>query len=86
MQENALNQSATITANLRNDSDKSFLGVIRLNQNSKNIDDLSVNLLENGIAKFKDFETDYLVPSYMPCRLQKAEERAKEAKLGIWAK
>ena len=84
--ENILHKEVWIQANLRKDSDKKFGGVVQLLGDNEDIDYINEYLLENGIAKFKDFDSDNLVPYYLPCRLQKAEERAKEAKLGIWAK
>jgi hypothetical protein len=86
LRENALNREVIITANLRGNSDREFTGVVYLSENEKNIDELSEHLLENGIAKYRDFKTGYLVPTYMPCRLKNAEKRAKEKKLGVWAK
>jgi hypothetical protein len=85
LNKNILNKEVWITASLRKKSDKKFRGAVEP-LNDENIDSINKYLLENGLAKYKDFETDYLVPSYLPCRLKKAEQRAKEAKLGIWAK
>ena len=81
-----LNQSVEVTGNLRKESDRKFKGLIFVASDEDDVDWINENLLENGIAKYKPFESANLVSMVMPCRLQKAEERAKEAKLGIWAK
>lgn len=81
-----LNKEVWIQATLRRKSDKKIRGVVEFSGYNEDIDSINEYLLENGLAKYKNFETGYLVPSYMPCRLQKAEERAKLAKVGIWAK
>jgi endonuclease YncB( thermonuclease family) len=86
LQDILLKQTVEITGNLRNDSDKTFGGVVRLIDSKENIDEVNIYLLESGIAKYKPFESANLVSMVMPCRLQKAEERAKTAKVGIWAK
>ena len=81
-----LNQDVEITGNLRKDSDKKFKGLVFFASDDDEVDWINENLLEQGIAKYKSFESANLVSMVMPCRLQKAEERAKEAKSGIWAK
>lgn len=81
-----LNQNVEITGNLRKKSDKKFKGLIFAANDDENINWINENLLESGTAKYKPFESANLVSMVTPCRLQKAEERAKEAKLGIWAK
>lgn len=83
---NVLNQSVQIVGNTRKDGDKTFGGVITLfNEDNEDIDELNEYLLENGVAKYKPFESANLVSMVMPCRLKKAENDAKEIKLGIWA-
>lgn len=81
-----LNQNVEIIGNLRKKSDKKFKGLIFVASDDEDIDWINENLLEKGLAQYKSFESANLVPSSEPCQLQKAEERAKEAKLGIWAK
>lgn len=83
---NVLNKEVFIQANLQKESNKKFGGVVQLLVDEEETDYLNEYLLENGLAKFKDFDSANLVPYYFPCRLQKAEKRAKEAKLGIWTK
>lgn len=81
-----LNQQVEVYGNLRNKSDKKLGGIIWLFGENEDIDEVNIYLLENGIAKYETFESANLVSMVIPCRLQKAEERAKTAKLGIWAK
>lgn len=81
-----LNKRIEILANLRKKTDKIFNGEITLLIKNAEYRRVNEYLLERGIAKFKDFKADYLVPYITPCLLRKAEERAKNAKLGIWAK
>lgn len=86
LNKNVLNKKVWIQANLRKETDKKFGAVVQLSDDDGDIDYINEYLLENGLAKYKDFDSANLVPYYFPCRLQKAEERAKSAKLGIWAK
>jgi hypothetical protein len=81
-----LNQNVEVTGNLRNKSDKKFKGLIFAASEVDDIDWVNDNLLELGIAKYKNFSSDNLIPYNKPCQLEKAEARAKEAKFGIWAK
>ena len=81
-----LNQEVEITGNIRKKTDKKFGGIVWLIVGDEDIDWVNTYLLENGFAKYKPFESANLVSMVTPCRLQKAEERAKEAKIGIWAK
>lgn len=90
--EKILNQEVRVIGNTKNswkiekDDSRELSAVVWLLSDSEDFDDISEYLLENGIAKYKPFESANLVSIVMPCRLQKAEERAKEEKLGIWAK
>lgn len=81
-----LNRDVEVTGNLRKESDKKFKGLLFVANDDDDVNWVNENLLEKGIAKYKSFESANLVSMIMPCRLQKAEERAKEAKLGIWVK
>ena len=81
LKKNVLNQEVWATSN----SPRKFGATVQVLNNGE-IDDLNEYLIENGIAKYVDFDSANLVPFYMPCRLQKAENRAKLAKRGIWAK
>jgi len=81
-----LNQNVEITGNLKKETDKKFNGLIFVDSEEEDINWINENLLENGIAKYKSFESANLVSMVTPCRLQKAEETAKSANLGIWAK
>lgn len=90
--EKILNQEVQVIGNTKNswktekDNSRELYAVVWLLGEDEDIDDISEYLLENGIAKYKPFESANLVSMVMPCRLQKAEKKAKEAKLGIWAK
>lgn len=86
LQEILLNQEVEIYGNLRKKKDKEFGGIVWYLGDNEDIDEVNIYLLENGIAKYEPFESANLVSMVMPCRLQKSEEKAKEAKLGIWAK
>lgn len=86
LQKYVLNQEVEIIGNIPKNSSRKFGGLIWLSNDNETVNELNEYLLENGIAKYKPFESANLVPYYIPCRLQKAEERAKKEKLGIWAK
>lgn len=43
-------------------------------------------MIRNGIAKYKKFEGKNIVPDSKPYYYLKAEEKAREERLGIWAK
>lgn len=88
LEKHILNQNVVVIGNLRKESDKEFGGLVFTvkDRSIDLIDLINEKLLELGIAKYKEFSSDNLIPYYQPCRLQKAEERAKKAKLGIWAK
>lgn len=90
--EEILNQEVEVYGNTKNswkikkDNSRELSANVWLLGDNEEITDISEYLLENGIAKYKPFESANLVSAVMPCRLQKAEERAKAEKLGIWAK
>jgi hypothetical protein len=90
--EKILNQEVQVTGNTKNswktkkDNSRKLDAVVLLLGDSEDINDISEYLLESGIAKFKDFQLGNLVPMLTKCELKKAEEKAKTAKLGIWAK
>ncbi|MEO6050985.1 MAG: hypothetical protein ABIP78_06600 [Pyrinomonadaceae bacterium] len=86
LQDILLNQDVEIFGNLRKRTNKEFGGVIWYVGGTEDIPEVNIYLLEKGIAKYKPFESANLVSMVMPCRLQKAEHQAKEAKIGIWAK
>jgi endonuclease YncB( thermonuclease family) len=52
------------------------------------IDSFDINrfLIEKGFSKYKNTNYYYSVSTYQLCVYQQLEERAKQAKLGIWAK
>ena len=82
--ERLINQEVTLIGNTRKDDAKKIDALIQLDD-SDEIDELSEYLLENGIARFKEFQLTNIVPARTACELKRAEEKAKEAKLGIWA-
>lgn len=84
LNQHLLNQSVTVLGNKREANDKAYGAIITILDHDE-IDELNEYLLENGIAYFSDFDSANLVPYYMPCRLEKAQERARAEKLGIWA-
>jgi hypothetical protein len=74
---NVLNQEIHIAGR-----DMNFGAIVVFN---KNFLELNQYLLEQGLAKFKDFESNNLVPYRTPCIYQKVEEKARQAKIGIWS-
>jgi len=80
-----LNSEVRVIGNLLKKKDKRFGGVVWLLGDNEDIDDVGMYLLETGTAKYKPFESANLVSMVMPCRLEKAEEKARKAKIGIWA-
>lgn len=90
--ENILNQQVRIIGNTKNswktqkDSSQKLNAAVWLLGDNEDINDISEYLLENGIARFKNFQLTNLVPMRTKCELERAEEKAKREKLGIWAK
>jgi endonuclease YncB( thermonuclease family) len=76
------NKLVTVWGNLKNSNDASMPAVIAVGRGAIEINEL---LVEKGIAKFKPFDLGHLIPYNESCQLEKAEGRAKSAKLGIWA-
>ena len=85
LRKNVLNKTASVSANTRKKSDRFFGGVVSVADDKRDFGYINAYLLESGKAKYKEFASDNLVPYYWPCRLEKAQEKAKKAKLGIWA-
>lgn len=85
LKENLLNKQVTIVGNTRKKNSKKIKALIRFTKDDE-FEEVSEYLLENGMAKFKDFQLTNLVPMRTHCELERAEETAKKAKLGIWAK
>ncbi len=50
------------------------------------LDEVGCFMIKNGIARHKKFEGNDIVPDYKNYYYNEAEEKAKEEKLGIWAK
>ncbi len=80
-----LDQEVTLIGNTKKDNHKKIDALVELT-NDKETDEVSEYLLANGIAKFKDFQLINLVPMRTACELKRAETKAKNEKLGIWAK
>lgn len=76
-----LNQRVTVTGNVRKESDTSMSGILALRSKYPDINEV---LIEEGLAKFKNFDLGYLIPYNKACQMQNAEERARSAKRGIW--
>lgn len=80
-----MGQDVTLIGNTKKDDGKKIDALIQVTS-SPEIGEISKYLLENGIAKFKEFQLTNIVPLRTACELKRAEEKAKAAKLGIWAK
>lgn len=78
-----LNKSVTIWANLKAPEDLTMFAVVTIARGSIEINE---SLMEQGIARFKTFDLGHLIPYNKACQLEKAEAKAKKAKLGIWSK
>ncbi len=78
-------QEVTLIGNTKKDDGKKIDALIQLKGNPE-INEISEYLLENGIAKFKAFQLTNIVPLRTSCELERAEAKAKNEKLGIWAK
>ena len=83
LNQHLLNQSVTVIGNRPEGRRRTYGGIITMFDHDE-IDDLNEYLLENGIAYFSNFKSANLVPYYWPCRLEKAQERAKVEKTGLW--
>ena len=79
-----LDQPVTLVGNTVKGDAKKIDALVELT-NDVNIGEISQYLLANGMAKFKKFQLTNIVPARTACQLEKAEAKAKEAKLGIWA-
>jgi hypothetical protein len=80
-----LDQEVTLIGNTKKDDGKKIDALIELTDDAE-IGGINSYLLENGTAKFKTFQLTNIVPMRTACQLEKAEAKAKESKLGIWAK
>ena len=85
LKENLLNNQVTIVGNTRKKKSKKIQALIRFIKDDE-LEEVSEYLLENGIARFKDFQLTNLVPMRTHCELNRAETNAKKEKVGIWAK
>ncbi len=79
-----LDQPVTLIGNTVKGDAKKIDARVELT-NDAEIGEINAYLLANGIAKFKKFQLTNIVPLRTACQLEKAETKAKEAKLGIWA-
>lgn len=82
--DNVLDRDVTVVGNTRKDGDKSIDALVKITSGDTR-GEVSQLLLENGIAKFKEFQLTNLVPARTACELKRAEAKAQEAKSGIWA-
>lgn len=80
-----LDQQVTLVGNTKKDDAKKIDALVELTDNEE-IDEINTYLLETGMAKFKAFQLTNIVPLRTGCQLEKVEAKAKESKLGIWAK
>lgn len=79
-----LEQPVTLIGNTVKGDAKKIDALVELT-NDAEIGAINAYLLANGIAKFKNFQLTNIVPARTACQLEKAETKAKEGKLGIWA-
>lgn len=77
-----LNKEVIITGNLKDEKDLELFGILSI---EPSFSDVNAALIESGIARFKNFDLGHLIPYNKACQLEKAQERAKKAKLGMWA-
>jgi hypothetical protein len=80
-----LDRQVTLVGNTKKDDGKKISALIELTDD-KEINEISEYLLKNGIAKFKEFQLTNIVPRRTACQLERAEAKAKNEKLGVWAK
>ncbi len=80
LKSNTLNFDAEIIFSSGQSRKRKILATLRAN--GKDINKL---MLEKGIAQFKESDS-YQISYYFDCVYYKVSEKAKEAKLGIWAK
>jgi hypothetical protein len=80
-----LDQQVTLIGNTKKDDGKKIDALIELTED-KEIGGINTYLLGTGTAKFKAFQLTNIVPMRTACQLEKLEAKAKESKLGIWAK
>lgn len=82
--EKVLDRQVTLIGNTKKDDAKKIDALVELTDDAE-IDEIGEYLLENGMAKFKQFQLTNIVPMRTACQLERAEAKAKTAKLGIWA-
>lgn len=82
LKENLLDQLINITGN----NWKSGAIIQFFNKEGKNLTEVNLYLLGKGIAEYQKFDSEYIVPSRTPCVYQKAQETARNEKIGVWAK
>jgi hypothetical protein len=83
--EKVLDRQVTLIGNTKKDDGKKIDALVELTDD-KEIGEINKYFLENGMAKFKKFQLTNIVPGRTACRLEKAEAKAKNEKIGIWAK
>lgn len=80
-----MDQQVTLIGNTKKDDGKKIDALVELTDD-KEIGEINAYLLETGMAKFKAFQLTNIVPTRTACQLEKSEAKAKNEKLGIWAK
>lgn len=80
LKKNVLNQKAELIYNPAQYVKKTVSGIVMIGDK-----DIIRSLLEQGIARYKKSKM-YEIAYFNDCVYQKSEERAKNEKLGIWAK
>jgi endonuclease YncB( thermonuclease family) len=83
LSDKVLNQKVLLQGNTKK---KEFMFGIISTLDSDGIGEVNRHFLEKGIAKYKEPGYEYSSSSYVLCVYTKIEEKAKQEKLGIWAK
>ena len=80
--ENVLNKKISIYGNVENDSDNHLFGILW----GAGFADINQYILQNGLADYSRPDYIHSVSSHTLCIYRQEVKKAKEAKLGIWAK
>lgn len=84
LKKNLLNKKFTVKGNIFRANNQNHLAIVY----GKTAKLLEVNcfMLRNGIAEYEQFESNNIVPDSKTYYYKKAEDKAVNEKLGIWAK
>lgn len=84
LKENFLNKEVSVKGNTLRENDKNYSAIVY--GKTGNILEVNCFMIRKGIARSKKFKGKNLVPDSKPYYYLKAEEKAKDEKLGIWEK